>query len=206
MAATRPLTPRHITWLKIALFIVCLIPAAWIALHVTSAVNPVEYVTHQTGTWTLNFLLITLCVTPLRIISGRNELLRFRRMLGLFAFFYVCCHFATWFGLDHLFDFGAMWHDVVKRRFITVGFIAFVLMAALAVTSNAASVRKLKRNWARLHKAIYAIAILGVVHYWWLVKRDITDPAIYAVLLAILLGWRIWRAQQQQRQAAARAR
>ena len=200
------LSTRSIKWLKRVLFLLCLTPAIWVGAHITTAVNPVEYVTHQTGSWTLNFLLITLCITPLRVMTGRNELLKFRRMLGLFAFFYVCCHFCTWFVLDHFFDFGAMWHDVIKRRFITVGFAAFVLMMPLAITSNDAMIRRLKRNWARLHKLIYLIAILGVLHYWWLVKRDITDPLIYAVLLAALLLWRLARSQQQRRAAASRMR
>lgn len=183
--------------LKIALFFICVIPLARTAWLAQTAINPIEFITHQTGTWTLNFLLITLTITPLRQITGRNELIRFRRMLGLYAFFYVCMHFLTWLVLDHFFDFHQILRDIVKRPFITVGFLAFVLMIPLAVTSTDKMVRRLKRNWARLHKLIYVIATLGVLHYWWLVKRDITQPLIYAILLGLLLAWRFVRRQRQ---------
>ncbi|TJZ77457.1 sulfite oxidase heme-binding subunit YedZ [Chitiniphilus eburneus] len=188
--------------LKTVVFLLCLGPLAWTAWRVPAAVNPVEYVTHQTGLWALIFLLITLSITPLRRITGHNELIRLRRMLGLFAFFHACLHFLTWLALDHQFDLGAMWHDVVKRPFITVGFSAFVLLIPLAVTSTDAMMRRLKRNWARLHRLIYPIAILAVLHFWWLVKRDITEPAIYAVVLAMLLGWRIDAWQRRRRTLA----
>ncbi|MBM3116476.1 sulfoxide reductase heme-binding subunit YedZ [Jeongeupia naejangsanensis] len=189
--------------LKIAVFLICLLPLARLVWLAPTAVNPVEFITHSTGTWALVGLLVTLAVSPLRQFTGRNELLKFRRMLGLFAFFYACLHFTTWFALDHFFDFGAMWHDVYKRPFITVGFSAFVLLIPLAVTSNDRMVRKLKRNWGRLHKLVYPIAILVVVHYWWLVKRDITEPAIYGAVLALLLLWRLDR-WQKRRAASAR--
>ncbi len=190
--------------LKIAVFILCLIPLARTAWLAVSAVNPIEFITHQTGTWTLIFLLLTLSITPLRQITGRNELIRFRRMLGLYAFFYVCLHFLTWLVLDHFFDFQAIIKDIIKRPFITVGFLAFVLLIPLAVTSTDKMMRRLKRNWGRLHKLIYLIAILGVLHYWWLVKRDITQPLIFAVLLAVLLGWRLVRRQQRASVTASR--
>ncbi|GGP25679.1 sulfite oxidase heme-binding subunit YedZ [Silvimonas amylolytica] len=192
--------------LKIVLFLVCLIPlarTAWLAL---SAVNPIEFITHQTGTWTLIFLLLTLTITPLRQLTGRNELIRFRRMLGLYAFFYVCLHFLTWLVLDHFFDFHAIIKDIIKRPFITVGFLAFVLLIPLAVTSTDKMMRRLKRNWGRLHKLIYVIAPLGVLHYWWLVKRDITQPLIFAVLLGILLAWRVVRRQRAVAAATSGAR
>ncbi|WP_255988119.1 sulfite oxidase heme-binding subunit YedZ [Chitinolyticbacter albus] len=184
-------------WLKPALFVACLAPLVWTGIFVLQAVNPVEYITHQTGTWALVYLLATLAITPLRQISGWNPLIRLRRMLGLYAFCYVCLHFTTWFALDHGFDAAAMWHDVVKRPFITVGFTAFTLLIPLAATSTDAMMRRLKRNWGRLHALVYPIAILGVLHYWWLVKRDVTEPAMYAAVLIVLLGWRIvrrWRA------------
>ncbi|MBB5191876.1 sulfoxide reductase heme-binding subunit YedZ [Silvimonas terrae] len=190
--------------LKTVVFILCLIPLARTAWLAVSAVNPIEFITHQTGTWTLIFLLLTLSITPLRQITGRNELIRFRRMLGLYAFFYVCLHFLTWLVLDHFFDFQAIIKDIIKRPFITVGFLAFVLLIPLAVTSTDKMMRRLKRNWGRLHKLIYLIAILGVLHYWWLVKRDITQPLIFAVLLAVLLGWRLVRRQQRAPVTASR--
>ncbi|GLS06079.1 protein-methionine-sulfoxide reductase heme-binding subunit MsrQ [Chitiniphilus shinanonensis] len=189
-------------YLKIALFLLCLGPLAWTAWHLPAAVNPVEYLTHQTGLWALILLLITLSITPLRRITGRNELLRLRRMLGLFAFFHACLHFLVWLGLDHLFDLAAMWHDVLKRPFITVGFSALVLMIPLAATSTDAMMRRLKRNWARLHRLVYAVAVLAVLHFWWLVKRDVTEPAIYGAILAILLVWRV-DAWQRRRKALA---
>jgi sulfoxide reductase heme-binding subunit YedZ len=158
----------------------------------TLGVNPIEFITRSTGTWTLSFLLITLAVTPLRRLLGWPWLLRLRRMLGLFAFFYACLHFTTYFWLDQFFDAAAIVKDVVKRPFITVGFTAFVLLIPLAATSTNAMVKRLgARRWQRLHYAVYAIATLGVVHYWWLVKKDITQPAIFAAVLAVLLGFRV---------------
>ncbi|AOY00974.1 sulfite oxidase heme-binding subunit YedZ [Jeongeupia sp. USM3] len=186
---------RH---LKIAVFLICLLPLARLVWLTPGAVNPVEFVTRSTGTWALVGLLLTLAVSPLRQLTGRNELIRFRRMLGLFAFFYACLHFTTWFALDHFFDVAAMWRDIYKRPFITVGFTAFVLLIPLAVTSNDAMVRRLRRNWGRLHKLVYPIAILAVVHFWWLVKRDITEPATYGLVLALLLLWRLDRWQKRR--------
>ncbi|WP_148713884.1 sulfite oxidase heme-binding subunit YedZ [Chitinolyticbacter meiyuanensis] len=180
-------------WLKPTLFLACLAPLAWTGVFVFAAVNPVEYLTHQTGTWALVGLLTTLAITPLRQLTGWNALVRLRRMLGLFAFFYACLHFLIWLALDHGFDLAAMWHDVVKRPFITVGFTALLLLLPLAVTSTDAMMRRLKRNWGRLHRLVYLVAVLAVLHYWWLVKRDVTEPAIYAAVLALLLGWRVWR-------------
>ena len=135
--------------------------------------------------------MITLSVTPLRRITGWNGLIRFRRMLGLFAFFYVCLHFTTYIWLDQFFDWAEIVKDVIKRPFITIGFACFVLLIPLAVTSTNAMQRRLKRRWQQLHRLIYLIAIGGVVHYWWLVKKDITQPAIYALVLAVLLGFRL---------------
>ncbi|BCL76847.1 protein-methionine-sulfoxide reductase heme-binding subunit MsrQ [Jeongeupia sp. HS-3] len=189
--------------LKIAVFLICLLPLARLVWLTPGAVNPVEFVTRSTGTWALIGLLVTLSVSPLRQLTGRNELIKFRRMLGLFSFFYACLHFTTWLVLDHFFDFAGMWRDVYKRPFITVGFSAFMLLIPLAITSNDRMVRKLKRNWTRLHKLVYPIGILVVVHYWWLVKRDLTEPAIYATVLLLLLLWRIDR-WQKRRAAAAR--
>lgn len=180
--------------LKALTFLLCLIPLArlgWLGLNNGLGANPIEFITRSTGTWTLVFLMITLSVTPLRRITGWNGLIRFRRMLGLFAFFYVCLHFTTYIWLDQFFDWAEIVKDVIKRPFITIGFACFVLLIPLAVTSTNAMQRRLKRRWQQLHRLIYLIAIGGVVHYWWLVKKDITQPAIYALVLAVLLGFRL---------------
>ena len=154
--------------------------------------NPIELITRSTGTWTLTFLLITLGVTPLRRITQWHWLLRLRRMLGLFAFFYACLHFTTYIWFDQFFDWAAIWKDILKRRFIWIGFGAFVMLIPLALTSANAAARALgSQNWQRLHRLVYAIAICGVVHYWWLVKKDVTQPALYGAVLALLLGLRI---------------
>jgi sulfoxide reductase heme-binding subunit YedZ len=189
------LVQAQITWIKAALFILCLGPLARLlygAYAGTLGANPIEAITHSTGSWTLRFLLITLSVTPLRRFTGWNWLLRLRRMLGLYAFFYAVLHFVTYIWLDQFFDLGAIAKDVVKRPFITLGFASFLLLLPLAATSTNAMVKRLgAKNWLALHRLVYAIAGGGVVHYWWLVKRDITQPAIYAAALALLLGLRL---------------
>ncbi|WP_046167355.1 sulfite oxidase heme-binding subunit YedZ [Chromobacterium vaccinii] len=179
---------------KALLFIVCLLPlsrAAWIVLS-GEAVNPVEFITRSTGTWTLVWLLATLSMTPLRRLSGQAWPLKCRRMLGLFAFFYASLHFTTYVWLDQFFDWHHILKDIAKRPFITVGFAAIVLMSPLALTSTQGWMRRLKRNWGKLHRLVYPVAILAVTHYWWLVKKDITQPLIYAAALAVLLGLRLW--------------
>ncbi|HYL68259.1 MAG TPA: protein-methionine-sulfoxide reductase heme-binding subunit MsrQ [Candidatus Limnocylindria bacterium] len=154
--------------------------------------NPIEFITHTTGDWTLRFLVITLAITPARKILRQPQLIRFRRMLGLFAFFYACLHFSTWIGLDKFFDWTEMWKDVQKRRFITVGFTGFVLMIPLAITSTAGWIRRLGgMRWQMLHRAIYASAIAGVIHYYWLVKSDVRKPLQYAAMVGVLLAWRL---------------
>jgi methionine sulfoxide reductase heme-binding subunit len=182
-------------WAKVLGFALCLVPLAilaWRAVHGDLTANPIEFITHTTGDWTLRFLIITLAVTPLRKILRLPQLIRFRRMLGLFAFFYACLHFSTWIGLDKFFDWAEMWKDVQKRRFITVGFIGFVLMIPLAITSTAGWIRRLGgKRWRILHRAIYVSAIAGVIHYYWLVKSDVRKPLQYAFLVAILLAWRL---------------
>ncbi len=181
--------------IKGALFFACLIPLGrlvWFGLHNQLGTNPIEFITHSTGTWTLNFLLITLCITPLRQLSGWSWLIKLRRMVGLYAFFYACLHFITYIWLDQFFDVAAIIKDVIKRPFITVGFAAFILLIPLALTSTHAMLKKLGgKRWQSLHRLIYLIAILGVLHFWWLVKKDITEPLIYAVILASLLGYRV---------------
>jgi methionine sulfoxide reductase heme-binding subunit len=154
--------------------------------------NPIEKITHSTGDWTLRFLLITLAITPLRRALGAPALIRFRRMLGLFAFFYGCLHFLTYIWLDKFFDVHGMLADIAKRKFITVGLTAFVLLIPLAVTSTAGWIRRLGgRRWRALHRLIYFSAIAGVIHYLWLVKADIRKPLEYGSILALLLFYRI---------------
>jgi len=159
--------------------------------------NPVEEIQDRFGNWGLRFILIALSVTPLRIVSGWNWFIRFRRMLGLFAFFYVLMHFLTWLLLDQGLLMSAIAEDIVKRPFITIGFAAFLILSALAATSTVSVRRRLGRRWQKLHNCVYAAAVLGVWHFWWQVKLDASDPAIYAVILAILLGYRIWRRRNQ---------
>lgn len=191
-------TQHQLTGIKAGVFIASLIPLAllgWRALQGRLGANPIEFVTHSTGWWTLAFLLITLTVTPLRKLTNLNWLLRLRRMLGLFAFFYACLHFTTYIWLDQFFDWASVVKDVAKRPFITVGFAAFVLLIPLAATSTNAMVKRLgAKRWQLLHRAIYVIATLGVLHFWWLVKKDIREPLAFAVVLAVLLGVRlVWR-------------
>ena len=181
-------------WTKALAFVLCLGPLARLVaggfLDRLGA-NPVELIARSTGTWTLTFVMITLAVTPLRRLSGWHWLARLRRMFGLYASFYASLHFTTYIWLDQFFDFAAIAKDVVKRPFITVGFSAFVMLIPLAATSTDAMVRRLGgKNWTALHRLVYVLAICGVVHYWWLVKRDITQPALYALVLAVLLGFR----------------
>jgi sulfoxide reductase heme-binding subunit YedZ len=182
-------------WTKIPIFLLCLTPLfilIWRSLHGGLGANPIEFITHATGDWTLRFLLITLAVTPLRKILRLPELIRFRRMLGLFAFFYACLHFTTYIGLDKFFALSEMWKDVLKRRFITVGFAAFVLLVPLAVTSTAGWIRRLGgKRWQALHRLIYCSAILGVIHYYWLVKSAVIRPLTYGAILAVLLVFRV---------------
>ena len=157
--------------------------------------NPIELITRSTGTWTLVGLAVTLSITPLRKLLNWPWLIRLRRTAGLLAFFYVCLHFMTYVWFDRFFDVEDIIKDVIKRPFITVGFAAFLLLIPLAVTSNNAIIKKLgAKLWQRIHYLVYVIAILGVVHYWWLVKKDLTQPIIYACVFALLLGLRVmWK-------------
>jgi sulfoxide reductase heme-binding subunit YedZ len=204
---------RHLLtskWTKVVLFLFCLVPFAslvWRALHANLGANPVEFVQHATGDWTLRFLVFTLSITPLRRLLSIPELIRFRRMLGLFAFFYVCLHFLTYIGPDQSFNLGGMWKDVQKRRYITVGFTAFVLLIPLAFTSTAGWIRRLGgRRWQLLHRAIYVSAVCGVIHYYWLVKSDVRKPLFYGAIVAVLLAWRLgdWFLRRR-REPSARA-
>ena len=182
---------------KPIIFLLCLVPTA---LVVTDAfglsgqlgANPVEEIQDRFGNWALRFILIALAVTPLRRLTGYNWLLRFRRMLGLFAFFYVLMHFLAWLILDQGLLWSAIVEDLSKRPFITIGFTAFVLLTAMAVTSTNGMRRRLGKRWQQIHNSVYVVGILGVWHYWWQVKKDITEPLTYAAILAVLLGVRLW--------------
>ncbi|MCB1957439.1 MAG: sulfoxide reductase heme-binding subunit YedZ [Rhodocyclaceae bacterium] len=195
-------TPGQLSFMKAALFALCLVPLALLVLdwdRDALGANPIEAVAHATGAWTLRFLLITLAITPLRRLTGLHWLLRLRRMLGLFAFAYGVAHLLAYVWLDQYFDWTAIAMDILKRPYITVGFVALVLMTPLALTSNNRMIRQLGgRRWQALHRSVYAIALLGVVHFWWLVKADVLDPLIYAVILAGLLGIRAWWRQQER--------
>lgn len=202
-----PASARQLATLKRLLFILCLVPLArlaWGAWDDALGANPIEFIQRSLGSWTLNFLLITLTVSPLRRLSGWHWLLRLRRMLGLYAFCYAALHLVSYLWLDQFFDWRAIAKDILKRPFITVGMSAFLLLLPLAATSSNAMIRRLGgRRWQQLHRSVYLIAVLGVVHYWWLVKRDVTLPALYAALLGLLLGFRaLWRELERQRQAA----
>lgn len=183
-------------WLKAPVFAASLVPVALLivqGMRANLGANPIEYMTHATGDWTLRFIIFTLSITPLRRILNQPGLIRYRRMLGLFAFFYGCLHLTTWLWLDKFFDLHEMLADVLKRRFITAGMLGFVLMIPLAITSTRGWIQRLGgRNWQRLHRLIYFTAIAGVVHYYWLVKSDIRLPALYGAIVAILLLWRVW--------------
>jgi sulfoxide reductase heme-binding subunit YedZ len=181
-------------WTKAVVFVACLWPLGslgWDGLHNGLTANPIEYITHTTGDWTLRFLLITLAITPLRKILA-PELIRLRRMLGLFAFFYGCLHFLTYIWLDKFFDLAEMWKDIYKRPYITIGFLAFTLLIPLAITSTAGWIRRLGgRRWQILHRAIYMCAVAGVIHYYWLVKSAVIRPLTYGAIVGVLLLWRL---------------
>jgi sulfoxide reductase heme-binding subunit YedZ len=203
-------------WTKGIVFVVCLIPAAQLAYGAYVAFtrdpsalgsNPLQTLEHTTGDWALRFLAITLAVSPLKKILNQPQLVRFRRMLGLFAFFYAFVHFGIYIGLDRTLDFGSVWGDVVKRPFITVGFTAFVLMIPLAITSTAGWVRRMGyKKWQLLHRAIYISAIAGVIHFYWLVKSDVREPLTYGGIIAVLLAWRVFDSFMSQRRKPSAGR
>jgi len=193
-------------WAKVALLALSCVPflfLVWRTVRRDLTANPVEFYQHQTGDWTLRFLVFTLCVTPFRKMFHQPELIRFRRMLGLFAFFYASLHFLTYLGPDQNFDLAGMWKDVAKRPFVTVGFTALLLLIPLAITSTAGWVRRLGgKRWQALHRAVYISAVLGVIHYYWLVKSDIRKPVFYGVLVGALLIWRLWAWIERRKVAA----
>ena len=186
---------KPITLLKAAVFAAALLPAAALAYRFYRndlTANPGDYLTEQTGSWALALLVISLSVTPLRRLTKWNELIRLRRMLGLFAFFYATLHMLTWVVFVHYFDTSFMIEDVIERPFITIGMATFLMLLSLAVTSNRFSIRKLGRKWQTLHRLAYVAAIGAVIHFWWLVKADISEPRRWAFALAALLGFRVW--------------
>ena len=194
---------------KPAVFLAALGPLAWLVYNAFSGdlgANPIETITNTTGIWTLRFIVVTLAITPLRWLTKWNLIINFRRMIGLFAFFYGTLHFMIYFVLDRSLMFDGLWEDIVKRPYITMGFTGFVLMIPLALTSTKGWIRRLGgQRWNLLHKLVYVTAILGVIHYWWKVKLDVTDPMLYAAIVAVLLGARVVRAVTR-RQASRAAR
>ena len=185
-----------IRWNKILLFVVCLAPLFWLAWRAYQGdltANPIEYITHFTGDWTIRFLVITLAVTPLRKLLRAPFLIKYRRMLGLFAFFYACLHFTTWFAIDKFFDWHEILADFTKRRFIIAGLTAFLCLLPLAVTSTSGWIRRLGgKRWQLLHRLIYVSAIAAVVHYYWLVKSDIRLPLLYGGIVAVEMLYRVY--------------
>ncbi len=176
-------------FLRIFIFVISLVPFIYLAIGIFTnslGANPIEYLLHATGFWTLTFLLITLSITPLRKIKALKRLIQYRRMLGLFVFFYAFLHFSIYLAIDRFFEWDEIYKDIFERPFITVGFTAFILLIPLAVTSTKKMIRRLGKNWQKLHRLIYVIAVLAIIHFWWLVKKDITEPLIFASILAVL--------------------
>src|SRR6516164_5479136 len=205
------LTKRYRFIYKPLVFIACLAPLAWLAcgafgwFGVTLGPDPVKELEHECGKTALNLLLLTLAVTPVRELTSQPQLLRLRRMLGLFAFFYVVLHFTIYLVLDLELNFATLGADIAKRPYITIGFTALLLLIPLAVTSTNGMMRRLGRRWQSLHRLVYAIAVLGVWHFYWQVKRDIREPLIYIGILAVLLGYRVLRSRRRRRAAAPTA-
>jgi sulfoxide reductase heme-binding subunit YedZ len=189
-----------IRWVaKPVVFVACLVPALYLTagafgvLGVSLGADPVKLMQHTCGNWALKFLLLTLCMTPLRDLTHSVFWLRFRRMFGLFAFFYVVLHLTVYLVLDQAGKLGALWQDIVKRPYITIGMTGFLLLIPLVITSTAKMQRRLGRRWIALHRLIYVIAVLGVWHFWWQVKKDIREPLLFACILALLLGYRLYK-------------
>jgi sulfoxide reductase heme-binding subunit YedZ len=192
---------RQLWWAKQILFGLSLLPLSWLVwlgMHDGLTANPIEFITRATGDWTLYFLCFTLAITPLRRLTGQNSLLRLRRMLGLFTFFYACLHFLTFLWFDHFFDLADMVRDILKRPFIAMGFSAFVLLVPLALTSNDVMVRKLGRRWMVLHRLIYVIAVFSMLHFWWMRagKNNFAEPLIMGAIVAVLLVLRLIRGRR----------
>jgi sulfoxide reductase heme-binding subunit YedZ len=190
-------------WTRVLVFLLCLVPLGRLgtrAIQQQLGANPIEFITHATGDGTLLLLLACLAITPARKLLKLSGLIRFRRMIGLFAFFYGCLHFTTYIWLDKFFDLPDMFKDVAKRPYITVGFAGFLLLTALAITSTKGWVQRLGgKNWQRLHRVVYLSAVAGVVHYYWLVKSDVTLPVRYGIILMSLLLYRVAASVQKRR-------
>ena len=181
--------------LRTAIFAAALVPAAALVYGFFTndlTANPIDYITDTTGYTAITLLMISLSVTPLRRLTGRNELIKLRRMLGLLAFFYACLHFSTWLVLDWFFDFASMAADVAERPFIMMGMATFLLLIPLAATSTAGMIRRLGKRWQQLHRLVYVAGLTAVIHFWWVVKADFREPRLFALALSILLGFRAW--------------
>lgn len=192
---TKVPSKQQIIWIKRYIFLACLIPISrlvWLGLNDNLTANPIEFIERSTGYWALFILLATLTLSPIRLITGRTWQLQFRRMLGLFMFFYTCIHVLIYLWLDFSFDWQAITQDISKHPRILVGFAAFVLVVPLAFTSNNWMIKILRERWKKLHQMVYLIAILGVIHFWWLVKKDIREPLFYALVLMILIVIRLY--------------
>ena len=208
-------TPAALILAKTAAHALALAPLAWLSWQFWQVASnadidalgadPVAEVEHRLGLWALRLLLLTLAITPLRQLTGQPVLLRFRRMLGLYAFAYATLHFAAYLGLDLRGYWLQIFEEIAKRPYITVGFAAWLLLVPLAITSTQGWIRRLGRRWGQLHKLVYAIGVLAVLHFWWLVKSDIREPALYAGILALLLGWRLWKWWRKRPSAALRS-
>lgn len=195
------------TGLKPLVFLLCLLPLGlliWRGFEAELGANPVETLEHATGDWALRLLLLTLCATPLRQISGWSWPLRLRRMLGLYTFFYASLHMALYFTLDLELDFYMLGSEVLKRPYLSVGFLAWALLVPLALTSTDRMIRRLGRRWKSLHRSVYVIGVLAVLHYLWLVKADVREPLLYGAILIVLLGWRAWQ-ERRDRKGGRRA-
>ena len=193
-------------WSKIVVFALGLAPLLWLlwrAYNHRLSANPIEFITHYTGDWTLRLVLITLCVTPARRILNRPQLIQYRRMIGLFAFFYASLHFLIYLVIDKFFDWREILTDIGKRTYITVGFTALVILTALAITSTAGWIRRLGgKRWQKLHQLIYVAVVAGVIHYYWSVKSDVREPILYGIFAAVLLGYRLWVRKSKKTAAA----
>jgi methionine sulfoxide reductase heme-binding subunit len=190
---------QQIVYLKTAIWLLTLMPLArliWLGLNDDLGANPVEFLERSTGTWTLVILLTTLSMTPIRLLTGQVSQIQLRRLLGLFMFFYAFLHITTYVWLDYSFVWLDITKDIIKHPYVIVGFSAFLLTIPLAATSNSYMIKRLKSNWKKLHQIVYLIAILGVLHFWWLVKKDVTEPIYYATVLALLLGVRFYFKQK----------
>lgn len=195
------ISKQQLTWIKRLLFILALIPLArlvWLGFNDNLTANPIEFIERSTGTWALIILLITLSMTPIRLITGIAWQIQLRRMMGLFMFFYACLHFTTYVWLDHWFDWSEITKHIIKHPYVLVGFSAFVLALPLAMTSTNGMMRRLGSRWKQLHYMVYVVAILGVLHFWWLVKKDIREPLAYAIILFLLLGIRVYYKVKKQ--------